>query len=131
MVTQTGLDKAIAFANEFFLALEARDHRVAIAPNAELFHRADVDERENPSKGHHRNKLWSPMRCTVVYIGTVAIGLTVVAMSGKAEARYVNGKYIRLTEYVPKRRGRHAQDHGWTSTHDCNRSNPGVIPVEE
>ncbi len=27
-VTQTGLDKAIAFANELFLALEARDHRV-------------------------------------------------------------------------------------------------------
>lgn len=56
-VTQTGLDKAIAFANELFLALEARDHRVVIAPNAEQFHRADVDERENPGKGHHRNDL--------------------------------------------------------------------------
>jgi len=60
-VTQAGLHKAIAFANEFFLALEARDHRVVIAPNAELFHRADVDERENPGKGHHHNNLWSPM----------------------------------------------------------------------
>lgn len=117
-VTQTGLDKAIAFANELFLALEARDHRVVIAPNSERFHRADVDERENPGKGHHHNNLWSPMRCTVVYIGTVAIGLTVIEMSEAAESRYVNGEYVRLTDFVPKRRGRYAQDYGWTSTHD-------------
>ena len=117
-VTQTGLDKAIAFANELFLALEASDHRVIIAPNSERFHRADVDERQNPGKGHHHHDLWSPMRCTVVYIGTVAIGLTVIEMSEEAEARYVNGEYVRLTDYVPKRRGRYVHDHGWTSTHD-------------
>ena len=117
-VTKTGLDKAIAFANGFFLALEARDHRVVIAPNSEQFHRADVDERENPGEGNHHSDLWSPMRCTVVYIGTVAIGLTIIEMSEEAEARYVNGEYVRLTDYVPKRRGRYAQHHGWTSTHD-------------
>jgi hypothetical protein len=58
------------------------------------------------------------MRCTVVYIGTVAIGLTVIEMSEAAEARYVKGEYVRLTDFVPKRRGRYAQDYGWTSTHD-------------
>jgi len=117
-VSKTGLDKTIAFANELFLALEARDHRVVIAPNSERFHRATVDEREKPGKGHHHGDLWSPMRCTVVYIGTVAIGLTVIEMSEAAEARYVNSEYVRLTDYVPKRRGRYALDHGWTSTHD-------------
>lgn len=117
-VTKTGLDKAVAFANELFLALEVRGHRVVIAPNSEQFHRADVDERENPGRGHHHNNLWSPMRCTVVYIGTVAIGLTAIEMSEAAEARYVNGEYVRLTDYVPKRRGRYTQDYGWTSTHD-------------
>ena len=117
-VTQRGLDKAIAFANELFLALKARDNRVVIAPNSERFHRADVDEGENPGKGHHHNNLWSPMRCTVVYIGTVAIGLTVIEMSEAAEGRYVNGEYVRLTDFVPKRRSRYAQDSGWTSTHD-------------
>lgn len=117
-VTKSGLDKALAFANEFFLALEARGHRVVIAPYCELFHRADVDERENPGKAHHHNDLWSPMRCTVVYIGNVAIGLTVIEMSEAAEARYVNGEYVRLTDYFSKRRGRYVQDSGWTSTHD-------------
>ena len=58
------------------------------------------------------------MRCTVVYIGTVAIGLTVIEMSEAAEGRYVNGEYVRLTDFVPKRRSRYAQDSGWTSTHD-------------
>ena len=117
-VTKTGLDNAIAFAHQLFLALEARDHRVVIAASSEQFHRADVDERENPEKGHHHSDLWSPMRCTVVYIGTVAIGLTVIEMSEKAEARYLNGEYVRLADYVTKRRGRYAQDHSWTSTHD-------------
>lgn len=118
IVTKTGLEKAIAFANELFLALEAQGHRVIIAPNSEHFHRATVDERENPTKGHHHNNLWSPMRCTVVYIGTVAIGLTVNEMSEEAEARYVNGEYVRLTNYVPTRGGRYTQGHGWTTTHD-------------
>jgi hypothetical protein len=88
------VDKALALANEFFLALEARDHRVVIAPNSGPFHRAEVDERENPVKGHHHN-LWSPIRCTVVYIGTVAIGLTIIEMSEETEVRYVNGEYCR------------------------------------
>ena len=40
------------------------------------------------------------------------------AVTEAAEARYVNGEYVRLTDFVPKRRSRYAQDYGWTSTHD-------------
>ena len=117
-VTKSGLDKALSFANQLFLALEARRYRAVIAPNSERFFRTEVDERETPNKRHHYNNLWSPLRCTVVYIGTVAIGLTVIEMSEEVEVQYVNGEYIRLTELAPKRRGRHALDHGWTSTRD-------------
>ena len=39
-------------------------------------------------------------------------------MSKEVEARYVNGEHVRLTDYVPKRRGRHALDSGWTSKHE-------------
>lgn len=117
-VTKTGLDKALSFANQLFLALEACGHRVLIAPNTERFHRAKVNERENPEKHHHYNNLWSPQRCTVVYIGTVAIGLTIIELSENVEARYVNGEYVRLSDYVPKRRSRYVLDSGWISTHD-------------
>lgn len=116
-VTKTGLDKALSFANQFFLALETRGHRVLIAPNSEQFCRAEVDERENPEKNRYYNNLWAPQRCTVVYIGTVAIGLTIIELSENVESRYVNGEYVRLSD-VPKRRDRYARDSGWTSKHD-------------
>jgi hypothetical protein len=113
-----GLDRALAFTNELFLALEVRGHRVIIAPASQDFYRADIDERENPQKGHHFNNLWSPIRSTAAYIGTVDIGLTIIEMSEQVEARYVEGEFVRLTDYVPKRRGRYVQDHGWTCKHD-------------
>ena len=115
-VSKTGLDKALTFANQLFLAFEERGHRVVIAPNEEQFRRAEVDEHEVPRRNYGYNNLWSPGRCTVVYIGTVAIGLTIIEMSEEVDVRYVNGEYIRLSDYVPPKRGR--QDHGWTSKHD-------------
>jgi len=117
-VSKTGLDKALSFANQLFLELESRGHRVVIAPNTERFQRTEVDEREVPEKHRNYNDLWSPQRCTVVYIGTVAIGLTIIELSENAEARYVNGEYVRLSDYTPKRRDRYVADRGWTSTHD-------------
>ncbi|WP_051320579.1 hypothetical protein [Cupriavidus sp. amp6] len=115
VVTKTGLDKGISFANKLFLALEEDGHRVVIAPHSERLTRKDFDVREVPRKDHSYRDQWSPMRCTVVYIGTVAIGLTIVEMSEEVEVRYVNGKYVRLGEYVPPKRG---PDHGWTSKQD-------------
>ena len=114
-VTKTGLDKALTFANHLFLLFEEYGYRVVIAPNGEHFHRAEVDERDVPMKNHGYNNLWSPWRCTVVYIGSVAIGLTIIEMSEEVEARYVDGKYIREQDYVPPKRGRYAFDHSWTT----------------
>jgi len=91
---------------------------VVIAPQSEHFHRAEVDERENPEKHGYYNNLWRPQPCTVVYIGTVAIGLTIIELSVRIDARYFKGEYVRLSDYVPKRQGRYAQDSGWTSQHD-------------
>lgn len=117
-VTKSGLDKALSFANQLFLSLERRGHRVVIAPYGEHFHREAVDEREEPDKSNHYNNLWSPGRPTVVYIGTVAIGLTIIEMSEQVEARYVNGEYVRISEYVPPKRARYAVDHSWTTKKD-------------
>ncbi|MBN9133937.1 MAG: hypothetical protein J0H48_11335 [Nitrosospira multiformis] len=117
-VTKSGLEKALAFANQLFLSLEDNGHQVVIAPNDEHFQRAAVDEREKPHKGHLYNNLWSPGRVTVIYVGTVAIGLTIIEMSEEVEVRYVNGEYIRVQDYVPLKRGRYAADHTWTTTKD-------------
>jgi hypothetical protein len=115
VVTKTGLDKALAFANQFFLELEAKGHRVVIAPYAESFAREEVDEREEPAKNRGYNNLWSPGRCTVAYLGTVALGLTIIEMSEQVAVRYVGGEYVRETDYVPPKRSRYTADNTWTT----------------
>ncbi len=115
VVSRACVDRALSFANTLFWKFEARGHRVVIAPSGENFRRAYVDDHEVPRKDHGYNDLWSPWRCTVVYIGTVAVGLTVIEMSEEVEVRYVNGEYIRERDYIPARRGRYAYDHSWTT----------------
>jgi hypothetical protein len=53
----------------------------------------------------------------------VAIGLAVVEMSETVLMRYVNGKYIRDTHYVPPKASRRHIDHSWTTTQElpCGR----------
>ncbi len=118
VVSETGLDKALSFATKLFLSLEDKGYRVVLAPSGEQLHRAEVDEHEVPRKNRNYNNLWSPWSCTVVYVGTVAIGLTIIEMSEEAEVRYVDGTYIRERDYVPPRRGRYTYDHSWTTKKD-------------
>lgn len=118
VVTKNGLDKVFSFANRLFLSLEEHGYRVVIAPSNSHFHREKVDDRENPSKTNRYNNLWSPFRITVVYVGTVAIGLTVIEMSEEVKVRYVNGEYDRVTDYVSPNRKGHAFDDTWTTMKD-------------
>jgi hypothetical protein len=53
-----------------------------------------------------------------VYIGTVAIGLTLVETSEAVKVRYVAGKYVRESEYIPAKRQRRGADFSWTTTKD-------------
>jgi hypothetical protein len=117
--SQASLNKALDLTNDLFNALESVGHRVVLAPADAKLMRGRIDEREFATKPRDRwqyNGLWSPYRPTVVYVGTVAIGLSIVEMSENVTLRYLNGKYIRESEYVPPR-GRHV-DHSWTTTRD-------------
>lgn len=116
-VSKTGLDNALAFANQLFLAFESKGHRVVIAPRGEHLNREEVDEREEPG-GQRYWHHWSPWRCTLVYIGTVAFGLSISETSEEAEVRYVNGEYVRESEYVTPKRRRYSPTHTWTTTRD-------------
>ena len=121
VVTQPGLDKALTFANQLFWLFEKRGYSVVLEPIGVHFHRAAVDEHEVPKKNrdnYYCNNLWSPCRCTVAYIGTVAIGLTIIEMAEEMEVRYVDGKYIREQDYVPPKRSRYGYDHTWTTKKD-------------
>jgi hypothetical protein len=115
VATTSGLDVALTFANRLYLALEARGYSVVLAPaHAELYG-TTIDPREE-ARGHSID-LWSPRRGTVTYIGTVAIGLAIAEMSEEAEAKYVDGKYVRLSE-LPQKRRRSPWPDGWVAKHD-------------
>lgn len=112
------LNRALDVANELFLLLEDRGHHVMIAPPDREFRRPALDEREESRSINHFPRLWQPYRSTVVFIGTVAIGLTLFEMSEEVEVRRVDGKFVRVSELpVPNRRS-WAYPDGWTLKHD-------------
>lgn len=122
--SMAGLDKALAFANDLFNALESAGHRVCISSPAENFTRVHIDEHEqlpkkpNSEHAYYDNRLWSPQRPTVVYVGSVAFGLAVIEMSENVEVRYVNGRYVRESDYKPPRAPARYVDHSWTTSKD-------------
>lgn len=117
-VSKTGLGKALSFANQLYLSFESCGHRVVIAPQGEHLHRVEVDEREVQDRRQRYSDLWSPLRCTVVYIGTVAFGLSIIEMSEEEVVRYVNGELVRESEYVAPKCRRYVPDHTWTTTRE-------------
>lgn len=124
-----GLEKALAFANDQFNALETAGHRVRFASSNQVSHRPHIDEHEktlNPANqeySYNGRHLWRPSSPTVVYIGTIPFGLAVIEMTEAVLMRYVNGKYVRESEYMPPKASRRYPDHTWTTTENipCGR----------
>ena len=116
VVSKPCLDKALSFANELFLLLESKGYHVVIAPDSEQFRRAGFENHEVP-QNHDYQGLWSPWRCTTVYLGTVAIGLTIVEMSEEIKVRYVNGKYVKEQDYIKSKR-KYSSSYTWTTTRE-------------
>jgi len=103
--TRGTLDRALDLANALFLTLEDRGHRVTLAPLDQHLQRPVVDERSEGGRERDNYGRWAPDRPTVVYIGTVAIGLTIFELSAEVDVRYVDGKYVPVAQHpVPKRR---------------------------
>ena len=117
-----GLDKALAFANDLFNALESIGHRVRFAASNERLHRPHVDEHEKIPKpkrqeySYSDSNQWQPSSPTVVYVGAIPFGLAVIEMTEAILMRHVNGKYIRESEYKPPKTSRSYTDHTWTTT---------------
>jgi hypothetical protein len=106
-VSKLTLSGALDLASRFFQALEDRGHQVALAPRdiePEL-RCGGLDERKQPKEGQrdYEWKSWRPARPTVVFIGTVALALTLYEVSENVEVereegvRLFDGKFIRKT----------------------------------
>jgi hypothetical protein len=109
--------RVIDVANELYLSLEAHGHQVQFSPLGQPMFRRLVDEREK-MRGDYHSDLWSPSRPTVVFIGSVAVGLTVYEMTEYVEVRHIDGEYVRVTDLTPQQLKRAARSYSWTSTRD-------------
>lgn len=119
VVTKGTLSRALEVANELFLALEDRGYSVILAPSSTGYTpRAEFDEREKGGAKRHYSNLWGPMRPTLVYLGTVAIGITIFEMTEQVEVRWKDGKYIRVSDLPTPKRSRYSQPIGWNSQRD-------------
>jgi len=119
VVTRPMLDEGIALLDELFRRFEQRGHPVSLSPGDRIYCRVGVDVRENPcgTPEHRYPSLWAPSKPTVVFIGTVAIGLTLFELTETKEARYIDGEYLPL-EQAERLRPRHGWPHwSWTTQH--------------
>jgi hypothetical protein len=97
-VSKGTVDRALNVASSLYLALEDRGHRVMLEPSNRSYARPALDERLEGGKGRdHRSDygLWTPDRTTVVFVGSVAIGLTVFEVSEKTKMRWGDHGYVR------------------------------------
>lgn len=118
IISKGSLSRGLTMFNDFLLALEDRGHRVVIAPHGERFTRKEVDPREKEEKTQYYPSLWWPLRSTVVYVGTVAIGLTMFELAESEEVCWVDGKYVPVSELSVTRRSRYAHASSWAHARD-------------
>lgn len=101
--SQTCLDRALDIASKLYKELEAVGGSVALGPIGLPWYGNEIDEREVATKGRQRDyqygSKWSPRRPTLVYFDSTPIALVVVEMTEEVPLRYVDGGYIRETEF--------------------------------
>jgi hypothetical protein len=119
-VSAAQLLRALEVANTLFNTLEAHGHRVAMAHPSQSLGRPYIEINEVPKKRVYDDYRpnWAPRDPTIVNVGEVPIGLTLVEVTESVLMRYVNGGFVRESDYEPPRSRRSAPDYTWTSTQD-------------
>ena len=115
-VSKDQLERGLEFLNTLYKALESRGHRVDLASTRGHIRSLELDVRETAKRDYHWFRDWSPDRPTLGYVGSIAFGLTLFELTEEVEARYLNGKYVRLSDLPPRRGGYPSSS--WTTTHE-------------
>jgi hypothetical protein len=92
-VSKETLPHALDTANELFLRLEERGHRVTLA--TDHFHRPELRIYEGQKFDYYNTQPWCPGRNTVVFVGSVAFGLTLFEMTEHVEVTYEWDRPVR------------------------------------
>lgn len=117
-VTKPALDRALDIANQLFLAFEKYGHKVVVASHGESFRRTETAHNKNLKNRPGYENLWSPMRPTVVYIGTVAFGISIIEMSEDIEVTYIKGDYIPTKDLSERQKALARRSYTWETMRD-------------
>ena len=117
--SKDALDRVLATANALFDALEAHGYRVALAPGGSHYRRPAVDPREKQdSRNQYWGPSWAPSSPTVVFVGTLAIGLSLFELSENVEVVRRGDQYVRVASVASPRVGRRHRPAEWTIQKD-------------
>jgi hypothetical protein len=122
-VTKETLAYALDTANDLFLRLEARGHRVVLATDAH-FRRPELHVFEGQKFDDCNGEPWRPGRETVVHIGAGAFGLTLYEVTEHVEVTYRWDRpirYVRATPSPTKRRSAWETDSTTKQHMPCGR----------
>lgn len=118
-VTKSTVAYAVETANLLFRFLRGKGCRVDYSPQGLSFHRPELKHCEGKDGWTSTWDHWHPARSTIVYIGTMPIGLTIFEYMERVEAQERNGKWIRLSDIPPPSgRRRYSTPSYYTSAHD-------------
>lgn len=127
-VSKACLDRALSLASNLFNALGAAGYPVSYAQYRGDLHLDRIESgeqaRKNQSDQYGR---WRPDRATVVKVGEVHLGVTIIEMTEEVLCRYVDGRYVRESEFQATRKGRYHHDLGWTTTRTLHTGRLKVV----
>lgn len=98
LTSSAQLESIVRIANKLYRHLESRGHRVRMANASEHFQRREVDPRPATRQPRYYDSLWHPERPTVIYVDTVAIGLSLFETLESVEMQYVRGEYVPVSK---------------------------------
>jgi hypothetical protein len=116
VTSERRLDGALEVANALLCALTFRGHRVSFGSTQPRMRRMEVNLREVPNKNRHPLTVWEPDRSTVLYMGTLAVGLTLYEATEFVETVYVNGNFLPLRDLTAEQRRRYSGPEHRTTT---------------
>lgn len=119
LVSPSQLVRALDTANALYLAFERRGFRVTLPGDFGTFSRSAPDLREGAKERGYPDHPWGPHKPTLVFIGSVAIGLTVYERAENVEVENAGGKRIRVADLPPPppRRRSAPAPYTWKSFH--------------
>jgi len=109
------MPRALELASELYLAFEDAGCRVVLGPTDRHYHRPSINPENERSRVYGPTDPWYPARPTVAFVANAAFGLTLYELTEEVEVRYVNGKYVPVSDLPPSRRLMTDSFHSWTT----------------